>query len=137
MKDDALKYLGLARKVGLLAVGEEAAGNTMAAGKGKLLVLGSDASPNAQRRAETFCFGHRAPRMTLPWKKEELSRQLGKPGCSMLCFTDLALADQFAAALAEELPEWKDTAELLAQRREKALRRKAAPRKHPIGKRRI
>ena len=42
-----------------------------------------------------------------------------------------------AAALAEELPGWKETAELLAQREDKLKRRKAAPRKHTeSGKRR-
>ena len=67
----------------------------------------------------------------------ELSAMLGKRGCSMLCFTDLPLAARFAAALAEELPGWKETAELLAQREDKLKRRKAAPRKHTeSGKRR-
>ena len=52
---------------------------------------------------------------------------MGKRGCSMLCFTDLPLAARFAAAFAEELPGWKETAELLAQREDKLKRRKAAP----------
>ena len=47
------------------------------------------------------------------------------------------IAARFAAALAEELPGWKETAELLAQREDKLKRRKAAPRKHTeSGKRR-
>ena len=67
----------------------------------------------------------------------KLSAMMGKRGCSMLCFTDLPLAARFAAALAEELPGWKETAELLAQREDKRKRRKAAPRKHTeSGKRR-
>ena len=74
---------------------------------------------------------------SLPWTKAELSAMMGKRGCSMLCFTDLPLAARFAAALAEELPGWKETAELLAQREDKLKRRKAAPRKHTeSGKRR-
>ena len=78
-----------------------------------------------------------SPVWTLPWTKAELSAMLGKRGCSMLCFTDLPLAARFAAALAEELPGWKETAELLAQREDKLKRRKAAPRKHTeSGKRR-
>ena len=48
----------------------------------------------------------------------------------MLCFTDLGLAAEFAAALAVEDEAWNDTAALLAARRDKAVRRKAAPRKH-------
>lgn len=135
--DKAAQYLGLARKGGMLAVGEEGSGTTIAAGKGRLLMLAADASPNAQKRAAGFLYGHRAPLQTLPWTKAELSAMLGKRGCSMLCFTDLPLAARFAAALAEELPGWKETAELLAQREDKLKRRKAAPRKHAeSGKRR-
>ena len=133
----AQQYLGLARKAGLLAVGEEASGSTMAEGKGKLLLLAADASPNAVKRAQSFQHGHRAPLQTLPWSKSELSILLGKHGCSMVCFTDLALAERFSAALAEEDPAWAETTQLLQERKQKADRRKAAPRKHePVGNRR-
>lgn len=87
--DKAAQYLGLARKGGMLAVGEEGSGTAIAAGKGRLLMLAADASPNAQKRAAGFLYGHRAPLQTLPWTKAELSAMLGKRGCSMLCFTDL------------------------------------------------
>ena len=96
--DKAAQYLGLARKGGMLAVGEEGSGTAIAAGKGRLLMLAADASPNAQKRAAGFLYGHRAPLQTLPWTKAELSAMLGKRGCSMLCFTDLPLAARFAAA---------------------------------------
>ena len=42
--DKALRYLALARKAGSLSVGEFLCGETMSAGKGKLLLLASDAS---------------------------------------------------------------------------------------------
>ena len=96
--DKAAQYLGLARKGGMLAVGEEGSGTAIAAGKGRLLMLAADASPNAQKRAAGFLYGHRAPLQTLPWTKAELSAMMGKRGCSMLCFTDLPLAARFAAA---------------------------------------
>lgn len=130
MDNKALRYLTLARKAGALSVGEFLCGETMAAGKGKLLLLALDASPNARSRAEGFLHGRRALFGRLPWKKEELSALLGKNGCSMLCFTDLGLAAEFAAALAAEDDAWNDTAALLMARRDKAARRKAAPRKH-------
>ncbi len=134
--DKAAQYLCLARKGGMLAVGEEGSGAAVAAGKARLLMLAADASPNAQKRAAGFLYGHRAPLQTLPWTKAELSAMMGRRGCSMLCFTDLPLAARFAAALAEELPGWKETAELLAQREDKLKRRKAAPRKHTESRKR-
>ena len=128
--DKAQQYLGIARKAGLLAIGEENCGNAVGGGKAKLFLLARDASPNAVKRANSFLYGHRAPCRTLPWDKSELSQLLGKRGCSMLCFIDLPLAARFAAAMAETAPEWQETAAVLSQREDKAKRRKAAPRKH-------
>ena len=131
--DKAQRYLGLARKAGLLVIGEEGCGAAVSGGKAKLFLLPRDASPNTVKRAGTFLRGHRAPLETLPWEKEELSALLGKQGCGMLCFTDLPLAARFAAAMADDLPQWADTAALLSRREDKAARRKAAPRKHERG----
>jgi len=127
--DKAQQYMGLARKAGRLAVGEDACGAAVAAGRAKLLLLAADASPNAQKRAVGFLYGRRAILQSLPWKKEELSALLGKRGCSMVCFTDLPLAARFAEAMAGMYEAWQDTAELLSRREEKAARRKVAPRK--------
>ena len=63
-------------------------------------------------------------------KKGEAIALLGRNGCAMLCFTDLGLAAEFAAAMSVTDPDWTDTAELLSSRRHKAARRKAAPRKN-------
>ena len=97
-----------------------------------------DASPTARKQAALALQGRRAPLRELPWSGAELGALMGKNGCSMLCFTDLALAERFAAALAETYEDWQETARLLGQRSEKAKRRRAAPRKHqPSDKRRI
>lgn len=128
--DKAQEYMGLARKAGLLAVGEDNCGAAVSGGRAKLLLLASDASANAQKRAAGFLTGRRAPLRTLPWSKAELSALLGKRGCSMVCFTDLGLASRFAAAMAQTEPLWQETSELLSRREDKAARRKAAPRKH-------
>ena len=48
-------------------------------------------------------------------------------------FTDPGLAARFAGAMAEELPQWAETADLLSRREDKMRRRKAAPRKHERG----
>lgn len=128
--DKAKSYLAFARKAGKLALGEERCGDAAAAGKLKLLILASDATENARRRAEGYTVGHRFPLMRTDLPKEELCALLGAGGCAMLGFTELGLAAEFAEAMKENNSEWQETAALLAQRREKAARRKAAPRKH-------
>lgn len=127
--DKAGQYLGIARKAGLLVMGEENCGAAVAAGRAKLFLLSADASLNTAKRAGSFLHGHRAPLMALPWTKDELAQMLGK-NCSMLCLIDLPLAARFSSAMAEELPQWQETARLLSQREDKAARRKAAGRKH-------
>ena len=126
----AQQYLALGRKAGLLLTGEDLCRQAVSAGKARLLLLAEDASPNAQKRAQDAIVGHRAPLRTLPWKKEELSALLGRRGCSMVCFTDPALAGRFAMAMTEEYPEWQETAELLSLREEKLSRRRGTRRKN-------
>ena len=131
--DKALRYMGLARKAGLLALGEDRCAEAVSQGRAKLVLLAADASPGAVKRAGAALRGHRAPLETLPWEKAELGAALGRPSCAVVCFTDLSLASRFASAMAEELPQWEASAELLSRREDKIRRRKAAPRKHERG----
>ena len=54
MQSELLRFLGLMRRAGKLSVGEEGTGQAARAGKAKLILLASDASPNACDRAEGF-----------------------------------------------------------------------------------
>lgn len=128
--DKALQYLGIARKAGLLSVGEEACSEAIFNGKARLVLLAGDASPYVKKRAVSLLEGRRAPMKTLKQGKAELGDVLGRAGCSIACLTDLGLAGRFAAAMAETDPDWTETASLLDARAEKAKRRRAAPRKH-------
>lgn len=120
----ALNYIAIAKKAGAISIGETNTGATIRAGKGRVLILASDASDNARRRAEGFVHGTQTPIVVLPFKKEELSEVTGTPGCSMAVFTDVGLAAIFMATLAENEPSFEETAELLAKKNEKALMRK-------------
>ncbi|NLH00405.1 MAG: hypothetical protein GX488_00645 [Clostridiales bacterium] len=117
----ALSYIGIAKKAGAIAVGETNSGAAIRSGKGRILVLASDASGNARRRAENFVFGTTVPLVVLPYTKEDLAGITGVSGCSMAVFTDVGLAAVFMAALAENEPSFAETAELMAKRNEKAL----------------
>ncbi len=120
----ALNYIGLAKKAGAIEVGETNTGAAIRAGKGRILILASDASDNAKRRAENFVYRTQTPIVIVPFSKEEISQVSGTAGCSMAAFTDVGLAAVFMAALAESEPSLKETAELLAQKNQKALMRK-------------
>ena len=120
----ALNYIGLAKKAGSIEVGETDSGAAIRAGKGRVLLLSSDASDNAKRRAENFIHETQTPLVTLPFTKADLSQITGDTGCSMAVITDFGLAAAFMEALAEDEPNYKATAELLTQKSIKAQMRK-------------
>ncbi len=100
MSDKILGLLGLMRRANALDVGETNSGAAVKAGRAKLLLLASDASDNARRRAETFVFGHRTFLLTLPYTKAEVSGSVGVSSCSMAAVTDIGFANALMKALA-------------------------------------
>lgn len=124
---NALNYIGLAKKAGAIEIGETNTGAAIRAGKGRILILASDASDNARRRAEGFVGGTQTPLAVIPYSKADLSQITGVVGCSMAAFTDVGLAAVFMAALAEDEPSFREVAALLAQKNQKMqLRKKEA-----------
>ncbi len=55
--DKALNYLALARKAGLIELGEEPAGAAARAQKARLIVVAQDAGDHTWRRANSFMAG--------------------------------------------------------------------------------
>ena len=100
--DKPLLLLGLMRKANAVAIGETDTGAAAKSGRAVLICLAADASPNAQKRAETFAHARAVPITRLPYEKQTISDLVGKAGCSMLAVTDIGFAAAFAAALADE-----------------------------------
>ena len=124
MKTKALEYVGIARMAGGIETGETNAKALVKAGKVKLLLVASDTSDGARRRAEGYVFGTKVPLITVPYSKAELSAMSGRPGCSMAAFTDLGLAAAFAEALYREYgAPYRVLAETLAEKRRRARER--------------
>jgi ribosomal protein L7Ae-like RNA K-turn-binding protein len=130
-----MNYLALARKAGRIELGEENTGAAIRAGKARLVLLASDASDNARRRAEGFLHGRDVPFLPVPFTKEEISQKTGKAGCSMAAFTDTGLALSFAEALAEEGAECADTVEALTRAKERLDQRRREAKAHEENKR--
>lgn len=97
----ALNYLGLARRGGNIAIGEEPVGIACRGGHGRLLLLASDAADNTVRRARSFASGGKPPVLRVPYTKEDLGNAMGVNACAMAAFTDVALALAFVKALDE------------------------------------
>ena len=118
VKTKALEYAGIARMAGKIETGETNAKAFIKAGKAKLLLVASDTSDGARRRAEGYVFETKVPLIAVPYSKAELSAMSGRPGCSMAAFTDLGLAASFAEAVYLEYgAPYRELAEALAEKR--------------------
>ena len=125
MRDKLLNLLGLMRKAGAIEIGEANTGAACRDGKGKVLILASDASDNARRRAESFVNGRRTVLIEVPFTKEEISEKVGVGGCSMAAITDLGFASAFLKGLAEIWPDqYSAPSEQIEKRLGKAVRRR-------------
>lgn len=126
MSEKALGLLGLMRRANAIQIGEDNTGETVKAGKAKLLVLASDASENAQKRAESFISGRNTVKVVLPHTKDELSQALGIGGCSMAAVTEIGFANALMKLLKTENGEmYGQAADELEARFEKNERRKS------------
>lgn len=97
----ALNYLGLARRGGNIAIGEEPVGIACRSSRARLLVLAKDAADNTFRRARSFTQSGKPPVIRVPFTKAQLGDAMGVNACAMAAFTDVALALAFVKALEE------------------------------------
>ena len=101
--DRALNYVGLARKAGLIELGEEPVGAVARARKARLVVVAQDATDHTWRRAKSFVAGSEQICLKIPYTKDQLGQAVGRTELALAAFTDPALALAFCKAL--EHPE--------------------------------
>ena len=97
--DKALNYLALARKAGLLELGEEPVGAVARAQHARLIVVAQDASDHSWRRAQSYVAGTQQLCIRAPFSKDLLGQAIGRSSLAMAAFTDPALALAFLKAL--------------------------------------
>ena len=123
----ALNYLGLARKSGGIETGEDNSASLVKAGKAKTLIVASDTSDSAKRRAEGYVFETNTVLVEVPFTKLEIAGITGKVGCSMAAITDLGLAAAFVKALNAECDgKYSEAQQKLSEAQQRAEKRKAA-----------
>ncbi|HIT01583.1 MAG TPA: ribosomal L7Ae/L30e/S12e/Gadd45 family protein [Candidatus Enterenecus merdae] len=132
--DRVLGLLGLARRGGKLALGEQPVAAACQAGRAKLVLLAADAGGATARRGEKLARMGRVPLVGLPYPKQEVGHSVGRSSCALLAPTDLGLAvavvkglaqrDEGLLALAQQLEE-------KAGRRGPARSRRAGTEKPP------
>jgi len=125
MEDKALGLLGLMRRAGAIELGEDNSAETVKAGRAKLLILSSDVSDSARRKAEGFSHGRSVQIVPLHYTREELGASLGVKSCAMAALTDMGFSNVLMKELAQLLPEeYGSVYEETSSRLEKTQRRK-------------
>ena len=131
--DKALNYMSLARKAGLIELGEEPAGAAARAQHARLIVVASDASDHTWRRAKSFVAGTDQQCIKVPFNKDQLGLAIGRTSLALAAFTDPALALAFVKALPQ--PEnWKAVLESLDKRTRRIQSRQKEARAHQRNK---
>lgn len=140
--DSLLHLVGLSRRAGRLAAGEEPVHLALRGGRGMLVLVAGDAAENSCRRAAHWAQEAGVPWCQVPHGKEELGGVLGRNSCALLALTDLGLAAAAARALsamdqekygllAQDLSQRASTAQAAEKARrakeKERLRREAKP----------
>ena len=121
--DEVLKLMGLALRAKGLVAGEEGVEDAVSAHRARLLLLAADTGEGTARKTRNLA-GERIPVLTLPADKAAVGAALGKASCAVSAVTEAGFAARIAALLAQGDPAYRETAEKLAQKQAKRLRRK-------------
>jgi ribosomal protein L7Ae-like RNA K-turn-binding protein len=101
--DKTLNLLGIAKKAGLLAIGDESAGAAARAGKARAILSASDASDGSKRRAKAYAETCGAVHAIMPYDKTQLGMTVGRGTPGMLAILDAGLAGAFLKGMQERL----------------------------------
>ncbi len=97
--DSLLHLVGLSRRAGRLAAGEEPVRLALQSGAAALVLAAGDAAENSVRRCVRWAGEQAVPCCQVPHSKEELGAVLGRTSCAMAAINDPGLAAAAARAL--------------------------------------
>jgi len=125
----ALNYLSIARKGGMVELGEEPVGAAARALKAHLILVAGDASDHTWRRAKSFAAGTDQQCIRLDVTKEEMGFAIGRTSLAIAAITDAPLALALVTALGD--PEThRQALETLSAKAEKVKKRQAEAKAH-------
>ena len=127
--DKALNYIALARKGGMIELGEEPVGAITRTGKGYLVAVASDASDHTWRRAKSFVAGTEQQAIRIPFTKEEFGFVVGRTSLAIAAFSDVAMALAFVKALPDPEKYAKER-DVLEQKLQKLRQRQKEAKAH-------
>ena len=116
--------LGLARRAGKLAYGDELVREACFDHKTRCVFIAGDAGANAAKKAAFYADKANVPCVTLPHGKLELGSAIGKAGCAMCAVADIGMAAAAVNKLAEQDPAYAEVAQQLSEKNVKIQSRR-------------
>lgn len=117
--NSTLNLLGLARRGGNLAMGEEPVAEACKLKKASVVFLASDAGETTARRGKNMAESANVPFAVIPCTKAELGFALGRATCALIAVTDRGLARAVLQKLAAADEAFWAMADQLADRAER------------------
>ena len=132
--DPCLGMLGLARRAGKLAYGDELVRQLCADHKARCVLVAADAGESTAKKASFYAARVKVPCITLPHSKDELGAAIGKNGCAVCAVSDIGLAAAAIGKLAAQHPEYTEAAAQLNEKntRIQSRRGKKKPRDREV-----
>ena len=100
--DPVLSMLGLARRAGKLALGDELVREACNDKKARCVLVAADAGMSTGKKAAFYAERANVPCITLPHDKDSLGAAIGKNGCAICAVTDIGLAAAAVRGLAAQ-----------------------------------
>lgn len=127
--DRALNYLALARKAGLVELGEEPVSAVARTNHARLVIVAFDAGEHSWRRALSFVDHTSQQCLRVSYTKDMLGMAVGRQSLAMAAFTDAGLALKFVEALGQN-EKHKAILEDLQNRTVRVLKRQQEEKAH-------
>jgi len=130
------RLLGIAKKAGMLEIGDESVGHAARSGKARVILSASDASEGSKRRARGYAEASGSIHLILPSTKDELSLIIGRGSPGMLTILDTGIAAKYVSMLAAADPhQYGEAAGRLAEKAERVRQRQKEALAHYRNKR--
>jgi ribosomal protein L7Ae-like RNA K-turn-binding protein len=130
------RLLGIAKKAGMLEIGEESVGQAARARKAKVILSATDASDGSKRRAAGYGETYGITHLVLPSTKEELAFVIGRGSPGMVAILDAGIAAKYVSMLAASDPDqYSEAAGRLAEKAERVRQRQKEALAHLKNKR--
>ena len=126
-----LSMIGLAKKAGLVEIGEEPVGSAARAKHARVILVAGDAAASSVRRAYSFAQSGSCLCLTVDATKDQLGSALGRTSVAMVAVTDIGFAESVVKKLAAmDETRYGAAAEQLSVKAKRAAERKAEKLQH-------